>query len=297
MNLRLLFLAGAAAGATVASAPLQAQTHTAAHHTTATAHHTPVKSECVTIPDLSTKLPAVPPGSLCPKSMVSVSIVEKVDLSPMVGPALRKGFTNVSTNFTLAYVDEKIGTGPLALPQMYYTVQYTGYLADGTKFDSSLDHGDKKTLSFPYGAHRVIPGWDLGFEGMHIGGKRRLYIPYQLGYGERGRPPIPPKAELIFDMELIAQSPTDPDAPPAPPAGSPAGQGTPMQPGQPLIQGQPAPGTAPAPSTTPAPSGLPATPPSARPQTGPDTKPAPPTPGSTPPSSATPPTAKQPPPS
>ncbi len=282
MNLRLLFLAGAAAGATVASAPLQAQAHTAAHHPTATAHHTPVKSECVTIPDLSPKLPALPPGSPCPKSMISVSIAEKVDLSPLVGPALRKGFPDVSTKFTLAYVDEKIGTGPLALPQMYYTVKYTGYLADGTKFDSSLDHGDKKTLSFPYGAHRVIPGWDLGFEGMHIGGKRRLYIPYQLGYGERGRPPIPPKAELIFDMELIAQSPTDPDAPPAPPA----------TPGAPAT-----PGLNTSPGTPPAPSSLPATPPSARPQTGPDTKPTPPTPGSPSPSSATPPTAKQPPPS
>lgn len=191
-NLRLFVLAGLAAAPAA-----QGQTHTTtpAHHTaTSAAHRSPVKSECVTIPELSPKIPAVPAGSPCPKSLITVSVVEKVDLSPLIGPTLREGFNNVTTNFTLAYVEEKIGTGAPAQPHMYYTVQYTGYLTDGTKFDSSLDHGDKKTFTFPYGAHRVIPGWDLGFEGMHVGGKRRLFIPYQLAYGERGRPPIPPKA-------------------------------------------------------------------------------------------------------
>ena len=64
-------------------------------------------------------------------------------------------------------------------------------------------------ISFPQGARRVIAGWDLGFEGMKVGGQRRLFIPYQLAYGEAGRPPvIPPKAELIFDVELMAVADT-----------------------------------------------------------------------------------------
>ena len=99
-------------------------------------------------------------------------------------------------------------------------MHYTGYLADGTKFDSSVDRG--QPISFPYGAHRVIEGWDTGFEGMHVGGKRRLFVPYQLGYGENGHQQIPPKAELIFDVELISQSDNQPTPPkpPTPPAGA-----------------------------------------------------------------------------
>ncbi len=108
-------------------------------------------------------------------------------------------------------MDTDIGTGPLAQPGKFYTVHYTGYLADGTKFDSSVDRGEP--ITFPYGKHRVIEGWDTGFEGMHVGGKRRLYIPYELGYGDAGRPPvIPAKAELVFDVEFIGQS----DEPPTP---------------------------------------------------------------------------------
>jgi len=117
------------------------------------------------------------------------------------------------TAYALKYIDIKIGTGDIAVPEKFYTVNYTGWLAsDGTKFDSSYDHG--QPITFPVGMHRVIPGWDTGFAGMHVGGKRRLFIPYQLAYGENGRGPIPPKADLIFDIELLAIS----DAPPAPPA-------------------------------------------------------------------------------
>lgn len=118
------------------------------------------------------------------------------------------------TLYALKYIDITIGKGPLAEPQKWYTVHYTGWLPDGTKFDSSYDHPGKQPITFPYGAHRVIYGWDTGFEGMHVGGKRRLFIPYQLAYGAMGRPPkIPAKAELIFDVELVAQSDTPPEAP------------------------------------------------------------------------------------
>lgn len=90
------------------------------------------------------------------------------------------------------------------MPGQQLTVQYTGWLAsDGTKFDSSVDRNEPFT--FPQGAHRVITGWDQGFGGMRVGGKRRLFIPYQLAYGAEGRPPmIPPMSDLIFDIELVS---------------------------------------------------------------------------------------------
>ncbi len=117
--------------------------------------------------------------------------------------------------YALRYIDVVVGTGPLAESRKYYTVHYTGWLTDGTKFDSSVDRGTP--ITFPYGARQVIPGWDTGFEGMHVGGKRRLFIPYQLAYGETGRPPvIPAKANLIFDIELVDQSDTPPQPKPAP---------------------------------------------------------------------------------
>lgn len=160
--------------------------------------------------------------------------------------------------FALRYVDTQIGTGDLAAPEMYYTVRYTGWLTDGTKFDSSEDHPGKEPITFPYGAHRVIAGWDTGFEGMHVGGKRRLYIPYQMAYGLQGRPPvIPPKADLIFDIELVSQSSSPPTPPPAqtPPAtATPPPQGTAPETAPAPPPGSVAPGTTPQttrPETTP----------------------------------------------
>jgi peptidylprolyl isomerase len=136
------------------------------------------------------------------------------------------------TVYALRYIDIVVGTGPLAESSVlgtseadsrikWYSVKYTGWLTDGTKFDSSDDHPGAEPITFPAGAHRVIPGWDTGFQGMHVGGKRRLFIPYQLAYGEAGRPPhIPAKSDLIFDIELVSMSdtPPAPKAPPAPPA-------------------------------------------------------------------------------
>jgi peptidylprolyl isomerase len=124
--------------------------------------------------------------------------------------------------YALRYIDTEIGTGELAKTRQYYTVHYTGWLTDGTKFDSSHDHPGGEPIIFPYGARQVIAGWDTGFEGMHVGGKRRLYIPYQLAYGEAGHPPvIPAKSDLIFDVELVAQSDTPPQ-PKAAPEAAPA---------------------------------------------------------------------------
>jgi peptidylprolyl isomerase len=157
--------------------------------------------------------------------------------------------------YALTYQDLKVGTGALVEPRKWTTVQYTGYLTDGTKFDSSYDHG--QPFTFPYGAHRVIPGWDTGFEGMRMGGKRRLFIPYQLAYGETGRPPvIPPKAELIFDVEVLSQSDTPPPQGPIAPG---------MRPQPPAAGVHPPPGENPAakPQT---PEGTPQPQPPANPQ-------------------------------
>jgi peptidylprolyl isomerase len=119
----------------------------------------------------------------------------------------------VHTAFALRYVDMAKGTGAPAQPRKCLYAHYTGWLTDGKKFDSSRDtmpNGQPRSpISFPQGGRRVIAGWDAGFEGMLVGGRRRLIIPYQLAYGELGRPPvIPPKAELIFDVELMAVADT-----------------------------------------------------------------------------------------
>lgn len=117
----------------------------------------------------------------------------------------------------LRFVDGVVGTGAVVGPRQCVFVHYTGWLRDGTKFDSSRDtmpNGSPRTpIGFPLGVRRVIAGWDLGFGLMRVGGQRRLFIPYPLAYGEAGRPPvIPERAELIFDLQVMAVSDTLPAA-------------------------------------------------------------------------------------
>ena len=107
-------------------------------------------------------------------TLTTVPNVHLEDVSPLEGKDLAEKLGIVSSTFSLLYVDTKIGEGPLALPHKWYTIHYTGYLLGRHKVDSSLDR--KEPISIPYGGHQVIPGWDTGFDGMHIGGKRRLYI-------------------------------------------------------------------------------------------------------------------------
>ena len=98
--------------------------------------------------------------------------------------------------------DIKVGSGPMAESGQTVAVHYTGWLTDGTKFDSSLDRG--QPITFPLGTGAVIRGWDEGLKGMRVGGKRKLTIPSALAYGPEGRPPvIPPDATLVFDVELM----------------------------------------------------------------------------------------------
>jgi len=209
-------------------------------------------------------------------------------------PGVPPGHGLVKTAFSLRYQDLKIGTGADAEPNKTYKVHYSGWLAaDGHKFDSSYDHktpimdkegkpeldadgkpkmGDPQPISFPQGFGRVIPGFDQGFTGMKVGGKRRLFIPWQLAYGVRGRPgAIPPKADLIFDIELVDQSDLDTQMP----MGHP-GMGQPMRAVPPHY-----------PSGATKPSDQPTPPPTSAP-----TNPGTPTPAGTPPPTSAPPPDK-----
>lgn len=109
----------------------------------------------------------------------------------------------VTTASGLKYEDLVVGSGPEAKAGDTVQVHYTGWLTDGTKFDSSLDRG--QPFEFALGTGGVIAGWDEGVAGMKVGGKRRLTIPPELGYGASGAGGvIPPNATLIFEVELLA---------------------------------------------------------------------------------------------
>jgi peptidylprolyl isomerase/FKBP-type peptidyl-prolyl cis-trans isomerase FkpA len=95
-----------------------------------------------------------------------------------------------------------VGDGPEAVRGKTVQVHYTGWLIDGTEFDSSVG---SEAFSFRLGAGEVIEGWDRGVAGMRVGGKRKLTLPPELGYGARGAPPdIPPDAVLVFEVELLS---------------------------------------------------------------------------------------------
>ncbi len=117
-------------------------------------------------------------------------------------PGAGAGGNEVTTPSGLKYTDVKEGTGAQPRAGQTAVVHYTGWLLDGTKFDSSKDRG--QPFSFPLGQGRVIKGWDEGVATMKVGGKRKLIVPPALGYGPAGSPPaIPGNATLVFEVELL----------------------------------------------------------------------------------------------
>jgi peptidylprolyl isomerase len=211
-------------------------------------------------------------------------------MTPIVG--MHKSLFTIS----LGYQDIKVGTGAEAMPKKLLKCYFTLWVAaDGSEFDSTNEHrspvldndkkpvldadgkpqmGDPQPMSIVMGTGRPLPGWDLGVAGMKAGGKRRIYIPWQLGFGDReiparaaNHPAVPAKSDLILDVELldVTDAPPPPSHPtmmmhPTPGATiKPAAPTTPAAPALPIAPihlGAPA--TPPTPATPPAAPALPA---------------------------------------
>lgn len=125
---------------------------------------------------------------------------DRVTYAPALGVdlgAMRRSASGLYTQ------DITVGTGAEALAGRRLQMNYSGWLPDGTLFDSSLGAG-RSPFVFTLGVGSVIAGWDEGVVGMKVGGKRRLILPSSLGYGEEGRPGIPPHSVLVFDVELVS---------------------------------------------------------------------------------------------
>ncbi len=133
---------------------------------------------------------------------IFVVMIFGLSVGAFLSPTLAEEENPTVTSSGLQYLDLVKGSGREAHVGETASVHYTGWLKDGTKFDSSVDRG--QPFSFRLGAGQVIKGWDEGVVGMNIGSKRKLIIPPDLGYGARGAGRvIPPNATLIFDVELL----------------------------------------------------------------------------------------------
>lgn len=134
------------------------------------------------------------------RSVIILMLVLLMDSCSKSVPTQVSG-PSTTTASGLQYWDVKAGSGTVATPGKTVTVHYTGWLADGAKFDSSVDRHEP--FQFVLGAGRVIHGWDEGVAGMKVGGTRQLRIPPGLGYGSRPNGPIPANSTLVFDVELL----------------------------------------------------------------------------------------------
>jgi peptidylprolyl isomerase len=143
-------------------------------------------------------------GDQIPPNATLILEVDLLSISPgsPAAPTEVDEADYVTTDSGLKYYDFQVGDGPSPQQGQQVSVQYTGWLADGTKFDSSVDRG--QPFTFVIGMGQVIPGWDEGVASMKVGGKRQLVIPPELAYGEQGSGGIiPPNATLIFEVELL----------------------------------------------------------------------------------------------
>ena len=148
-----------------------------------------VPTPCPPIDEADGRSPMVPAGSVDPREL---EFAPELDVDLDRSAVLFEG---------LHCLDEAAGRGEEAVPGATLTVHYTGYLSDGTIFDTTLTRGPFDVL---LGAGQVIPGWEFGLLGMRVGGRRQLVIPPHLGYGNReAGGVIPPNATLVFEVELV----------------------------------------------------------------------------------------------
>jgi peptidylprolyl isomerase len=133
---------------------------------------------------------------------VLISEVEMVDISegPPEAPQVIDEGDFIVTDSGLKYYDFEEGSGPEIEMGSQVQVDYTGWLEDGSMFDSSIG---KQPFGLVVGTGSVIAGWDEGLQGMKLGGRRQLVVPAELGYGESGSGPIPPNSVLIFEVEIV----------------------------------------------------------------------------------------------
>ena len=134
--------------------------------------------------------------------IIAIVIVVALTLSAVTYVFMsRRGNSEITTASGLKYTDIVVGTGPSPQFGQTVSVNYTGTLESGEKFDSSYDRG--KPYEFRIGTGKVIKGWDEGLMSMKVGGKRKLIIPPALAYGKAGRPNIPSNSTLVFEVELL----------------------------------------------------------------------------------------------
>jgi peptidylprolyl isomerase len=302
----------------------------------ATPPATPTTPTITTTKSQAPRALGVKPTTATSKSSIAKAASKPAGAEPVATPAwikLPPGVPKVvhgpvKAPISLRFEDVKVGVGALGESNKVWHVKYTGWrAADGVKFDSWDDHkqpvmgkdgkpelgadgkpkmGDPQPLQFPQGTGRLIPGFDDGVEGMRIGGKRRIFIPWQLAYGTRVIPErpdhvgIPAKSDLIFDVELVdvTEMPPPPVRPnmPGGPGAHPMPPGALPHPGMSIAPTHPSTGLTPVPTpnpaapatTAPSASGTPAKP-AMTPSSAPATTPPPAT---TTPASSTPPPSK-----
>lgn len=138
-----------------------------------------------------------------PKPETTAATTETSAATTETAPATANEGTAMTQtkNESLKIDDIKVGTGDTAVSGKTVVVHYTGWLTNGTKFDSSVDR--KEPFEFPLGQGRVIQGWDQGVANMKVGGKRKLTISPELAYGSRDLGVIPPNSTLVFEVELL----------------------------------------------------------------------------------------------